>query len=301
MEQKVHKIFWRIGQEITPETFIQADNYICSQHNLIRRLIASNNYGLLPQTEVDAPSLSIQTNVNNKDVYIEKLVCSGTTSTGYLIEMENHMVTSLPKKHLTIPDSEAKSLYIVLRVNPFEQVLINPVTNEDAPAAHYAYELNIRELDQIGEDELAIIKINNSNNTPVIDHDYIPPCMSVNSCSKLLEIYKLIKQLLTEILSHVEHKGYLVGTAIYPLRMLHDEFDEFSLLSPPVALIRLVKKIIRTCQFFIPDLRTIASPDFLREYNHNDASITFKSLLSCLQDISKIVGQGKEDDFMPRI
>jgi len=301
MEQKVYKIFWRIGQEITPETFIQADNYICSQHNLIRRLIASDNYGLLPQTEADTPSLSIQTNVNNKDIYIEKFVCSGTTRAGYLIEMENHMMASLPKKYLSIPDSDAKSLYLVLRVNPFEQVLIEPVKSEAAPAAHSIYELNIRELGQIGENELAIIKIDNSNNAPVIDHDYIPPCMSVNACSKLLEIYKLLKQLLSEILSHIEHKGYMIGTAIYPLSMLHDEFDNFSLLSPPIALIQLMKKIVRTYQVFIPDIKTINLPDFLREYNHNDVSITFKSLLSCLQNIAKIIGQGKEEDFTPKI
>ncbi|MDR0795085.1 MAG: hypothetical protein LBE79_03400, partial [Tannerella sp.] len=71
--QKINKIFWRIGQEITPETFIQADNYICSQHNLIRRLIANNNYGLLPQIEPDTPSLTVKINLNNRDIYVENL------------------------------------------------------------------------------------------------------------------------------------------------------------------------------------------------------------------------------------
>jgi len=162
------------------------------------------------------------------------------------------------------------------------------------------YELNIRELDQIGEDELPILKIDNSSNAPIIEQGYIPPCMSVNACPKLLETYNLLKQLLTEMMSHIENKGYFVGTTIYPLRMLHDEFDDFSLSSQPVELIRLMKNIIRTCQFFISDIRAIEMPDLLRTYNHNDVSITFKSLLSYLRGISKIIAEG-EEDFTPKI
>ena len=296
MKQKAHKIFWQIGQEITPDTFIHADNYICSQHNLIRRLIAHDNYGLLPPTKTDLPLLAIQTNLNNRDLSFERLVCYGTTKAGYLIESES----GLAKKHLSIPDSETKTLYIVLQINPFEQVLIEPVTNEEAPAAHAAYELNIRELDQVGEDELAILKIDNSSYTPVIDPNYIPPCMSINACPKLLETHEKLKQLLTEIMSHIKNKGYLSGAIGYPLRMLYDEFDDFSLLNMPIELIRLMKKIARTYQFFIPDVKTINIPDWVRIYNHNDISITFKSLLSYLQSVSKTVSEG-EEDFTPQI
>jgi len=300
MDQKRKKIFWRIGQEITPDTFIQADNYLCSQHNLIRRLIADNSYGLLPQTETAPPQFTVKTNLNNRDVSIEQLVCSGTTAAGYFVEMENAMLASLPRKYLSIPDFGGKACYLVLRINPFEQVLIEPVRDEEAPQAHAVYELNIRELNRIGEDELAILKIDNSNNMPVINPNYIPPCMSVNACSKLLETFSQLKQFLIEIMSHIEHKGLLVGTTIYPLRMLYDDFDDFSLSNTPIALIRLIKKIIRTCRTFIPDLRTLDLPDLLHGYNHNDVSITFQSLLSYLQKMVKIVGQG-EEDFTPRI
>ena len=300
MERKKNKIFWRIGQEITPETFKQADNYICSQHNLIRRLIASNQYGLLPQSETNSSPFTVKTTLNNREISIEQLVCSGTTAAGYLVEMESAMLASLPRKYLSIPDSAAKALYIVLQINPFEQTLIEPVSNEEAPTAHAAYKLQIRELDRIDEDELAILKIDSSNYAPQIDPNYIPPCMSVNACSKLLDTFSRLKQLLTEIMSHIRHKGLLVGTTIYPLTMLYDELEDFPLSGQPIALIRLIKKCIRTYQCFIPDIRRIDTPDLLSAYNHNDVSITFQSLLSYLQNVSKIVGQG-EEDFTPRI
>ena len=300
MMQTKHKIFWRIGQEITPETFIRADHYLCSQFNLIRRLMADGNYGLLPQSENDPLSFGVKTNLNNKDISFEKLVCSGTTSAGYLIEMEDDMLTSLPRKYVSLPDSGAKTLYIVLRINPFEQVLIEPVTNEEAPMGRAHYELIVKELNAIGQDELSILKIDNSNFAPTIDPDFIPPCMSLNACSKLLETFNRIKQLLTEILSHIEQKGLLVGTNSYPLRMLYDELDDFSPTNKPVVLLRLVKKIIRTYRFFISDIRTVQAPDLLHAYNHNDMSITFQSLLSYLQNVVKVVSQG-EEDFTPRI
>jgi predicted component of type VI protein secretion system len=167
--------------------------------------------------------------------------------------------------------------------------------------AHAAYEFAIKELDQIKEDELAILKIDTGNYSPVIDQAYIPPCMSVDACSKLLETYGMLKQLVTEILSHIEHKGELFGASLYPLHMLRNELDDFPLSSQPDALIRFMKRIIQTFRFFIPNIRTVDMPDLLRTYNHNDMSLTFKSLLSYLHHVSRIVSQGIEEDFTPRI
>ena len=301
MMQKNNKIFWRTGQEITPDTFKQADNYINSRFNLIHRLIADGNYGLLPVTDTDPTSFAIKTNLNNREITIEQLVCYGTTGAGYFVEMENNFLASLPRKYLSIPESGAKALYIVLRINPFEQVLVEPVTNGEAPEAHALYELDIRELDRIDEDELAILKIDNRSHTPFIDPDYVPPCMSVNACPKLLDTFNRIKQLLIEIMSHIRQKDYIGGTTIYPLAMLYDELEDFPLTGQPIVLLRLIKKIIRTFRFFITDIRSLDTPDLLRTYNHNDMSITYQSLLSYLQGVSKIVGQEKEDDFTPRI
>ena len=49
MKTEYRKIFWKAGQEITPETFIQADHCICAQQNLIRKLLNRQWYGLEPE------------------------------------------------------------------------------------------------------------------------------------------------------------------------------------------------------------------------------------------------------------
>ena len=305
MKQKFNKICWRIGQEITPDTFIQADNYICSQQNLIRRLIAGKYYGLLPPPgETGAPSLTVKANLNNRDLHMEQLACYGTTEAGYLVSFDSNLMDSLPKKRLSIPDSNADAFYVVLRVNPYEQVLIEPVDNDEAPEAHSAYELAIRELRQISADELAIVKIDNINRSPAIDNGYIPPCMSVNACSNLCEVFETVKILITEIRSIIEHKKEQFGKLMYPLTLLSHELDEFSPDEPPVALIRLIKKFMVTCQFFIPDVRKIVQSNSIVEYCHDDVAIIFRSLLSCLHEVKLMVGKVEivdEEDFTPKI
>jgi len=306
MEQSFNKIFWQVGQEITPETFIQADRYICSQQNLIRRLIARQHYGLFPQTASEIPSLYIKANLDSKDVYIEELVCEGITSSGYLINYDKKIMSSVKNKRLSIPESNQKAYYIVLRVNPFEEVLIEPVENEETPLSQPFYELDIRELEQIREDELSILKISMDGLSPQIDSDYIPPCMSVNSCSMLLENYTQIKQILTEIQLHINLKKALYSDSIYPVSFLLFELNEFPLADPPVSLIRLIQKIIRTLNFFIPEIRNIGEPDLLTGYKHNDITGIFKSCIIYLREVQVVVGKEEkkvivEEDFTPKI
>ena len=305
MEQNYKKICWRIGQEITPDTFIQADKYICSQQNLIRRLIAGKYFGLLPQTEVENPSLTIEAGLKNRDVYIKQLACNGTTASGYLALFEHDLLDVLPKQPLTLPDENATAFYVVLRVDPYEQVLIEPIENNEAPEARSSYGLLVRKLSQIEANELAILKVDNSQRTPVIDNDYIPPCMSVNASSVLLEMFATVEKLLTEIRSIIDNKKEQFGKLMYPLTLLHHELNEFSQSEPPIALIRLIKKFMMTYHFFVPDTRMIVLSDSIEAYNHNDVAIIFKSLLSSLQEVKLMIDKVEmvviEEDFTPRI
>ena len=302
MREKRNKIFWRVGLEITPDTFIHADNYNCNQYNLIRRLIARENFGLLPMGEMGATPFVVRAGLNNREVCLEQLVCCGATEAGYLVLFDDERLAALPKKQVTIPNVGA-AFYVVLRINPYEQVLIEPVDYEEAPEASSAYELCVRELGKIAADELAVVKVLNNGYSTVIDADYIPPCMSVNACSKLSEVFVSFKKLFTEIRSIIEQKKDQFGKLMYPLTLLHCELDDFSPSDTPKALVGLIKKFIMTYQFFIPDIRQIAVPDAQRAYNHNDVALIFKSLLSYLQEVKLIVGKVEmiEEDFTPQI
>ena len=310
MEQSHYKIFWRIGQEITPETFIQADNYICSQQNLIRRLIANQYYGLLPQPDAGNTSLLMEARISSNDILIDELKCLGITNAGYLIDFDNSLLGETYKDHLTIPDYGSGNYYVVLRVKPFEPSLIEPVENEEAPLARPEYEINVKELGRISDDELPVMKIK-AGSYPEIDDDYIPPCMSITSSDKLMDGFRNIKDIITEINTQINLKKDQYKASIYHLHILTLELKIFPLTEPPVSLFRLIKKFVKTYIFFIPEIRVLTEPDFLSEYNHNDISIILKLLLQYLHEIHQIVSKIEikeeikvvvvEEDLTPKI
>ena len=301
----INRIFWRIGQEITPDTFIQADKYISCQHSLIRRLIAGKYFGLIPPCAESALTHTIRVRMDYRDVHVEQITCCGTTESGFIVQFTKDMLAALPHQQVSVPNTRASAYYLVLRVNPFEQVLIEPVDNNEAPEAHSAYELSIKELAQIGPDELAILKLDCTGRSQAVDPEYIPPCISIDSYSKLLNLFDSIKTLFTEIRTIIHAKKDQFGKLMYPLTLLHHELNEFAPSSPPIALVSLIKKFILTYQYFIPDIRKIINSDSLDKYCHNDISLIFKSLLSCLQEIKMMVSQveieEEEEDFTPKI
>ena len=299
----INRIFWRIGQEITPDTFIQADKYISCQQSLIRRLIAGKYFGLIPPCADSALSHTVKVRLDYRDVFIEQITCCGTTASGFIVQFEKDLLASLPQKQVSVPNTRAAAYYLVIRVNPYEQVLIDPVDNNEAPEAHSAFELSIKELAQIGPDELAILKLDCTGRAPAIDPDYIPPCISIDSYSKLLGIFESAKTLFTEIRTIIYAKKDQFGKLLYPLTLLHHELNEFATDSPPIALVGLIKKFILTYQYFIPDIRKIIKIDSLDTYCHNDVSIIFKSLFSFLQEIKMMVSKVEieEEDFTPKI
>jgi hypothetical protein len=300
----INKIFWRIGQEITPDTFIQADKYICSQHNLIRRLIAGKYFGLIPPGADGAPSHTVKVRLDYRDVIAEQILCCGTTESGCIVQFEKNMLASLPQRQVSIPNTKANAYYLVLHVNPYEQVLIVPVDNDEAPEAHSAYELVVKELEQIEADELAILKLDCTGRSPVVDPEYIPPCISIDACAKSLEVFDTVKTLFTEIRTIIHAKRDQFGKLMYPLTLLHHELNEFAPDESPIALVSLIKKFLLTYQYFIPDIRKIFKVDSLEQYCHNDVSLVFNSLLSCLQEIKLMISKVEEEieeDFTPKI
>ena len=303
--EEYKKIFWRAGQEITPETFIQADNYICAQHNLIRKIINRRYYGLLPVNDETIPAFSVKADVRASEIYIEKLICYGITREGYLIEFNDDQLSSAMKDRLLIPNSIYDAGYVVIRINPFEQTLIEPVENEETPFSRPVYEFDIKELSHIKENELPILKIEVHNRRLQIDRNYIPPCMSILAHEKLLEYYRTAKQLATDIQTSLTLKKAQFRELIFPASGLFFDLDQFSLNEPPYFLIQLLKKIVKTFGFFLADIHPIDESILEMPYNHDDIAETLRTLTACLEEIRLIIGKKEErvieEDFTPKI
>jgi len=305
MKREYKKIFWQTGQEITPETFIQADNYIYAQHNLIRKIINRRYYGLLPVNDETIPAFSVKAELRNKEIYFEKLICHGITKEGYLIEFNGEQPYSAMKDRLFIPDASSGTYYVVVRIKPFELTLIEPVENEETPFAQPVYEFDVKELSGIEENELPVLKIKANNRYAQIDQDYIPPCMSVLSHEKLLKYYRDIKQITTDILTFLKAKKAQFPGLIFPATILFFDLEQFSLSEPPYFLIQLLKKTVKTFGLFLSDFLSFDEAFLSAPYNHDDIAETLRLLATCLEEVRITVGKEEEqvieEDFTPKI
>jgi len=329
MKDEYKKIFWRTGLEITPDTFSQADNYFCAQQNLIRKLLNLQYYGLLPVNDMAAttmpasaplgydtsashvnywatPSLTVSASLNGPVISIEQLSCNGVTKEGHLIQFNNDQLTPLRNQRLMITGSMSGCCYVVIRINSFEHTLVEPVENEETPYALPVYELDVKELTQIAGNELPVLKIDTTQNSPKIDLNYIPPCMAVCSYDKLVEQYSNLKQVVTEIVSVMNGKKSQYQQLLYPVTILLFDLEQFSLHNPPYYLVQLLKRTIRTIDFFVKHNEWNLTNVIKMPYLHDDISIILKSLAKCFQDVQQFIGKAtvikeKEEDFTPRI
>ena len=306
MKTEYRKIFWKAGQEITPETFIQADHYICAQQNLIRKFLNRQYYGLLPVGESGAPSFAVNANIQGGAVCIEQLYCRAITKEGYLIAFDRELLPAVQQGKLSLAASQQGIYYVVIRVFPFERLLLGPVENEETPYALPVFEFDLKTLAQIAGNELPILKIDFSRQgQPTIDPRYIPPCMSANAHEQLTGYFLNLKQAVFAIKSMLIAKKEQYAELVYPVTMLLFDLEQFSPSDPPYYLIQLFKKIIKTIGYFVRQHQKELDEAINTLYHHNDISCLLQSIDKCFVDIQQFLGEKVveevEEDFTPKI
>ena len=300
MKSEYHKIFWKAGQEITPDTFIQADHYICAEQNLIRKFLNRQYYGLLPVNEPDAPSFTVNASVQGAAVRIEQLSCRAITKEGYLIAFNHELLPSVQQDRLSLAASQQGIYYVVLRVLPFERALLEPVENEETPYALPVFEFDLKTPTNIAGNELPILKVDCSRQA--IDPQYIPPCMSLSAYQLLIENFLNLKQSAATIKSMLAGKKEQYAEALYPVAMLLFDLEQFSAYDPPYYLIQLLKKFIKTIGYFIGQHQRELEEAVNTPYYHNDISPLLQTIDKCFRDIQTFLGTvAKEEDFTPKI
>jgi len=300
MKSEYHKIFWKAGQEITPETFIQADHYVCAQQNLIRKFLNRQWYGLLPADDAGAPSFTVNASVQGAAVRIDQLCCRAITKEGYLIAFDPKLLPSVQQDRLSLAALQQGIYYVVLRILPFEHALLEPVVNEETPYALPVFEFDLKPPTNIAGNELPILKIDASRQA--IDPRYIPPCMSLSANRQLIENFLSLKQSAATVKSMLAGKKEQYADALYPVAMLLFDLEQFSAYDPPYYMIQLFKKFFRTIGYFIPQLQKQLEEAVNTPYYHNDISSLLQSIEKCFGDIQQFLGEKVvEEDFTPKI
>ena len=299
MKSEYPKIFWKVGQEITPETFIQADHSFCAEQNLIRKFLNRQWYGLLPMGEEDAPTFAVNASVQGEAVHIEQLCCRAITKEGYLISFDHTHLPTMQQNSLSLAALQQGIYYVVLRVLPFERALLEPVENEATPYALPVFEFDLKLSPNITGNELPILKIDGSSKS--IDPHYIPPCMSISASQKLIENFLNLRHTAATVKSMFDKDEEQYAEAIYPLTMLLFDLEQLPECELPYNLIQVLKKILKTVGFFVPQLQKGLKEAVNTPYYHNDISPLLQSIDKSFRDIQQFLGNVVKEDFTPKI
>ena len=78
------RINWNVGMELTPETFIHLDNQWAEYRLLLRKVQASRQFGLIPDTE-----FNVSVSVDGDTLSLSKVACQALLPKGEMVSL-NH-------------------------------------------------------------------------------------------------------------------------------------------------------------------------------------------------------------------
>jgi hypothetical protein len=270
------RIDWMQGMEVIPATMIAADNYHIFHHELNRRLLTQQSYGLLPRVKFD-----ISGTITNNLLQIQEIHCDAITRNGQFIQFHGPFTTPLPQ------DSSLEC-FLVIKTKGVTHQAINEI-----PYSEIICDFEFRQR----------VELSDGNILPVIkllkEHEgwrmaeYIPPCFTLSSCRLFIARYEEIRKIMNEISGLIRDKGF-PEHILHFYSLLFLEVNSLSKNEIPFDLILLLKKTVHTVVACEPQLQE-SSEGFLKsEYDPNDVLTSLDKARMILKRFREILETIKE-------
>ena len=223
------RINWNVGMELTPETFIHQENLLAEYRLLLRKVQASKEFGLIPNTVFKVP-VSIQG---------DKLI---------LAEVECHAL--LPKGDLiNLKRTEEVELKIVgsndcyLAVWPTAEV--HEYELDEVPFLENEYQFGLCTLDEL-PDRMPLVKITLDDGVWKVQDDYITPVIAMESSPVMMEMTGAIRHLAQQITHHEKFKFLNNHDIMY---LLVEEMDSLDRNQNPKDFVTLCRRFVRLLSY----------------------------------------------------
>jgi uncharacterized protein (UPF0248 family) len=261
--------------EVTPEIFIESDEYHIAERQLLGKMLASHSYGIFPNS-----NFKIEHELHNNQIEIQISDCTALVRSGSVINIQNK--TSFSKE---LPTDEISECYVVLSVNYDDKII-------DESEMHIVsqYFLSFINTDEPVENGIPVLKIYKKTSSWETATNYIPPSIALNSVNLLMNKFIEIKNVINKILHYFNEKDsdYLLSM------LLQIELNNVSSQESPETLIRMMKKF---CLVFQAYLKTVKKNDPLQSvkkfmdvlYNHHEINAILDLGYASLMDILKIL------------
>ena len=274
--KKLQRINWKQGMEITPEIFIESDDYHIAERQLLGTLLSAHCYGLFPNSK-----FTMDYELHNHQIAVSISDCIALVNSGYVVNIQNK--TSFNKE---LPTDETVECYVVL------SVILNDHKFTDESGLHLVsqYDISFKRTNEPIENGIPVLKICRQNASWEAVHGYIPPSIAINSIDSLENKYVEIKNIIHKILAHYAEKdsNHLL------LMLLQLDLNNFSSKESPEALTLMMKKFSSIFQSCLKTGKEIESLPEVRRfvesaYNHNEIGKILDIGYASLMEILKIL------------
>lgn len=210
---KYYPVNWIDGMKINKGHFTDIQNFVSdSVRDSTGIHISPITYGLLPASDAIKINMSIDQHKLLK-VVLEK--CQAITPNGSRIDIVSYdtgfseWAPVNSEVGYAIKDDEEVNLLVCISVNHFSRIPFGePDPDENPPRYPYTqpkYSLDLVQEGELrdglgfGTGSLTVGRIKVSGGECFMDHDYIPPCISVSSHPKLKKLYAEIDRFYSQV------------------------------------------------------------------------------------------------------
>ena len=167
------RINWQLGMELTPHTFISLDKRLdFKQQTVIRLALGNRRMGLIPNT-VFSKNGSFVRNA----FQIDRLQCMALLPSGSILHVDEEVKVKIP---MLYGDSYYLSVGLSDEEFSFE--------DDGLPLLCPKYVYGIQTLDELErEDKFPIVRFQVHDGMFSIDTNYIVPCLTIDSDSRLVD------------------------------------------------------------------------------------------------------------------
>lgn len=226
------RLNWHVGMELTPDTFIVSDNLKLEREVIIRKILASKMFGLIPDVKFELKCEALDGMLMVDAVRFNALLPSGDII--QIDDMKHNRRYEMKKRqceYFSIEMLQEKETYTI---NGIERL-------------RNKYNLCFKSLPELEfPNVLPLLKVS-CQSVCRLDTDYVPPVMSMRSSIVLLEYVELISKNIKKIISH---KNFTEQCQNLLVNMLTDNVIEFPVDGTPsdyAAECRKFVKVISAC------------------------------------------------------
>ena len=243
------RIKWNTGMELLPETFIHLESQLAEYRQLLRKVQASQQFGLIPGMAFHAG-----VSMEGETLSIGEVECHALLQDGGLVDVKGEFEQQLSlvglngSRYLAVWPSNKEIEYEIDEV-PF-------IANE--------YEFGLRSLEEL-PGSMPIAKVVQENGNWKLQDDYIVPVVTIADSTALVEMVKAMLQLVRQITSH-EKFNYLRNHDM--MRMLAEEMECVDKNQRPGDFVTLCRRFVRLLSYVI-----VEEPVQIAAYNPYDIQL----------------------------